>query len=140
MTKWPPIGIMTRSGSLYFPMSFRSTKYRGSLEHGVRGADRADGIGGGVGDEDHVHLAERVQVLVLGRRLRVVGEERVDHDDLAGERRELGRRLAEPVHFYLRGLRPGGLGGEGVGERARRELQEIAPLHLHECSSLGEKG
>src|SRR5207247_1637601 len=76
-------------------------------------------------------LAERVEALVLRRRLGVPREEGVDDDDLAGQRRELGRRLAEPVNLHLRRLRPGGLGGEGVGERARRELQKVAPLQLH---------
>src|SRR5438034_8623645 len=51
-----------------------------------------------VGDEDHVDLAERVEALVLRRRLGVPREEGVDDDELAGQRRELVRGLGDTVN------------------------------------------
>src|SRR5205823_6279743 len=100
----------------------RAPRQLGRVARPVRAADQADVVTVAVGHEDHVYLAERVEVLVLLRRLRVPGEERVDDDDLAGERRQLGRRLTQPVDLDLRRLRPGRFGRDAVGESAGGQL------------------
>ena len=64
-----------------------------------------------VGHEQQIDLAQRVEVLVLRRRLRVLRQPRVDDDDLAARRGQPDRRLAEPEHLDLSG---------GFGLRLRR--------------------
>src|ERR1019366_10310743 len=54
-----------------------------------------------VGDEDQVDLAERIEILVLLRRLRIGGEEWVNQYPLAFHGGDLHRRVAEPLHLDL---------------------------------------
>ena len=54
-----------------------------------------------MGDQDQVDLAQRFQVLEVGRRLGVGGQPRVDHDDLAGGRGDARGGLAQPQHLGL---------------------------------------
>jgi hypothetical protein len=69
----------------------------------------------GVRHQDEVDLAQRVEVLVLRRRLGVLGEERIDHDHLAAHGGDGGGRLAQPQHLDLTRL--------GI-ERAERRQHE----------------
>lgn len=58
-------------------------------------------------DENDVHLADLVEVLVLGRRLWILRKPRIDDNDLARHRLDARRRLAEPKHLDL-SIRSGG--------------------------------
>src|SRR5439155_8679560 len=51
-----------------------------------------------------IDLAQGIEVLVLGRRLRVVCQKGVDHDHLATWSGDLHRGLAEPLHLELAAL------------------------------------
>jgi len=48
----------------------------------------------GRGDQDHIKLAELVEVLPLGRRFGVLGDEGIDQDHLPARRVDAKRRLA----------------------------------------------
>ena len=71
----------------------------------------AEMIAMGVRDQDEIHLAQRVEVLVLVRRFRILDKIRIDYDHLAARRGELDGGLAEPQDFDFPALRPG-LAGE----------------------------
>jgi hypothetical protein len=63
----------------------------------------------GVGEQDHVDLAQRGELLERGRRLRIAGQPGVDDDDLAAGRGDARGGLAEPEHFGLAsGMAAGG--------------------------------
>jgi hypothetical protein len=57
---------------------------------------RVSVVGVAVRDQDQVDLAESGEILVLRRRARVLLQERVDDDHLAGRAGEAKRRVPEP--------------------------------------------
>ncbi|MNT47551.1 hypothetical protein D3C72_1842740 [compost metagenome] len=63
----------------------------------------------GVGDEDDVNLAQRLELFEACRRLGVVGQPGINDDDLATGRGDASGSLAEPQDFGLAG------GGRGSG-------------------------
>src|SRR5262249_14425138 len=58
-----------------------------------------------VGDEDQINVAELGEVLVVRRGLGMLREKGIEDDPLAAGRGDLDRRLTEPVHLDLPGLR-----------------------------------
>jgi len=61
----------------------------------------ADMVAMCVRDQDHIELAELVQVLPLGRRLGVLGDEGIDQDHLSARRIDAKSGLPEPQQLGL---------------------------------------
>ncbi len=74
--------------------------------------------------QDQVHFSNRLQVPVLRRRLRISGEERINHDHFAGDARDAGRCVPKPKHFD-------GLGCGKAGDDKQKEAQDERPLGFH---------
>jgi len=55
----------------------------------------------GRGDQDHIKLAELVEVLPLGRRFGVLGDEGIDQDHLSAQSVHAKSRLSEPQQLGL---------------------------------------
>src|SRR5207302_328510 len=88
----------------------------GGVARSVGPTYRTDMVAVAVRDEDQVDLAELGEVLVLGRRLGIAGQEGIDHDHLAARRGDLERRLTAPEPLDLPGL--------GHQHRARQRKAE----------------
>src|SRR5579871_5620283 len=85
----------------------------------------------GVADEDQVQLSDGVEVLVLRRGRGIVGEVGVDHDHLAGWRRDAKCRLSQPKQFDLCGLcdRRGTCFQKGGGQECGKQIECKAYHH-----------
>ncbi len=70
-----------------------------------------------MGDQHQVDLAERIEIFVLRRRLRIVDQPRVDHDHLSGRRGDLPGRLAQPQQVDF----PGSLRARAARPQQRQD-------------------
>jgi hypothetical protein len=58
-----------------------------------------------VRDQDQIDFAQGFKLLVFGRRLGIIDQERIDDNHLASGRGDLGGRLAQSLYFNLAALR-----------------------------------